>query len=78
MKTKKVYYWRELTHDGLVKDIDPIGPYYDQEYINTYSGYYESEEDAVEGLLAFKKKFEYSLSGYNLILITEHKIMRED
>lgn len=78
MKTKKRYYWRELTDDGLVKDIDPIGPHYDLEYINTYSGYYESEEDAVEGLLAFKKKFEYSLSGYNLILITEYRIIGED
>lgn len=78
MKTKKIYYWRELTDDGLVKTIDPEGPYYNEVDINGYVGHYESEEDAVEGLLAFHKKFEYSLSGCNIILITEYRIVMGD
>ena len=61
----------------MVKTIDPEGPYYHEVDINGYVGHYTSEEDAVEGLLAFKKKFEYSLSGRNIILITEYRIMRE-
>ena len=77
MKIEKIYYWRELTDDGLVKSVDPCGPYYSQEYVNGSLDYYESEEDAVEGLLAFHKKFEYRLSGCNIILITEYRIMRE-
>ena len=76
MKTEKIYYWRELTDDGLVKTIDPEGPYYHEVDINGYVGHYTSEEDAVEGMLAFKKKFEYRLASGGTILITEYRILR--
>ena len=77
MKIEKIYYWRELTDDGLVKVIDPEGPYYHEVDINGYAGYYTSEEDAVEGMLAFEKKFEYRLASGGTILITEYRIQEK-
>ena len=74
MKVEKIYYWRDLTGDGLLKAIEPEGPHYDEVDINGYCGYYESEEAAVEGLLAFKKKFGSFWWLRNIILITEYKV----
>ena len=39
------YYWKELSKDGLLKDPDPVGPYYSQYSLGIYG--FNSREEAV-------------------------------
>lgn len=41
------FYWRELSEDGLLKDIKPVGPYYNESNLNCYGGF-DSREQALK------------------------------
>lgn len=48
---EKRYFWKDLSSDGLLKEPDPIGPYYDQISLNGVLGDgFETEEEALERL----------------------------
>lgn len=51
---KKLYCWKVLTEDGLLKDHEPCRPWYEWEYFNEA---YDSEEAAVEAYSAIKNKY---------------------
>lgn len=67
---KKRYEWRELTDDGLMKKPESVGPYYDQENVNTYGGY-ASEDEAVAAYEAFKASHEWGVPS-ELVLVCFH------
>ena len=65
---EKRLYWKELTDDGLMKEPQNVGPYYNQESFNMWSGH-DSEESAVEHLEHLKRLHEYRVNG-NFVLVT--------
>jgi hypothetical protein len=44
MTMKIVYYWKELTEDGLLKEPADIGPYYNEDSFNGWYGFVTKEE----------------------------------
>lgn len=46
MKLTIKYYWKTISSDGLVKNPEPVGPYYSETTLNEYG--YNSKEDALE------------------------------
>lgn len=58
---KKVYEWREISDDGLLKKAEMHGPYYDTFGPNKGWHKYESKEEAEIGLSEFFDK----LKGQN-------------
>ena len=70
---KKVYVWKVLSEDGLLKDHKEVGPYYDRE---SFYDEYESEEDAVEAYQKFNKRYNYSVES-EMVLLTIYKIDRD-
>lgn len=67
---KKYYCWKVLTEDGLLKDHEPFGPWYEREYFNDY---YESEEAAVAAYAEFKKN-EGGRVESRMVLITIYSV----
>lgn len=63
---KKFYCWKVLSEDGLLKDHEPFGPWYEWEYFNDA---YESEEEAVEAYSAIKNKYARQIER-RMVLIT--------
>lgn len=63
---KKFCCWKVLTEEGLLKDHEPFGPWYDREYFNDT---YESEEAAVEAYSAIKNKYTGQIES-RMVLIT--------
>jgi hypothetical protein len=74
---KKYFVWRIITDDGLVKNPDSFGPYYDKEYIN---GYYDdgfgTEQEAMDKLGEFDQRFPWSIQG-DWTLITLYTVTGE-
>ena len=70
---KKTYHWKEVTGDGLLKEPEEFGPYYDTESLNGWGGH-DTEEEAF-------KKLEYIGGAYrfgvpsSLTLVTEYQII---
>lgn len=64
---KKRFYWKELTDDGLIKEPKDVGPHYNSDSFNMWSGH-ESEEAAVEHLEGLKKSHKYDVNG-NYVLV---------
>lgn len=66
---KKLYHWKILSTDGLLKEPPAFGPYYDEEHLNvnelTGQRGYESRAEAIEHLERFKD----SLYGDEYILV---------
>ena len=73
---KKLYYWKILSTDGLLKEPPAFGPYYDKEYLNfdelTGQRGYETELDAIKHLERFKDNI-YS-DDYILVPIYTSKL----
>lgn len=69
-KLKHKYIWKELTSDGLLKDPEDCGAYYERKSINGWSGGYDSEEEAYQAFIEFKTKHEFGTPSY-LVLIKE-------
>lgn len=58
------YYWKKLTSDGLLKEPNDVGSYYDSVSLNgSWSSGFESEEEAVARLQKLKAMYEYELTG---------------
>ena len=58
------YYWKKLTSDGLLKEPEDVGPYYDSVSLNgSWSSGFDSEEEAMARLQKLKTRYEYELSG---------------
>ncbi len=72
-KLQHKYVWKELTPDGLLKDPEDCGAYYDSENVNGYGGGYNSEQEAYEAFIAFKTKHEYGTAS-SLVLVKETTI----
>jgi hypothetical protein len=68
------YEWREITDDGLLKQPDVIGPYYDETELN-YDGGYESEEYAIEDLKRYQKTSGWTVE---LVLVKTYRVEREE
>lgn len=65
----KKYAWKELSRDGLLKDVEDEGPYYSRESLNPYGGSFGSEKEAVDALEAWIESYKFSV-GSNLTLVT--------
>ena len=66
---KKKLFWKELTSDGLLKEPDGVGPYYNTERVNGFYGF-DSEYDALAKLEQLHREYEYSISGNEYVLVT--------
>jgi hypothetical protein len=75
MKIIKRYEWKELTRDGLLKDIADTGPYYEKGSLNEYGGF-ESVDKAVEALTEWDEENPFTLCG-DITLITFYSIDKE-
>lgn len=51
------YKWKVLTDDGLLKEPEPMGPYYDQTELNGYKGGFETVEEAEQALRRWEPRF---------------------
>lgn len=74
--TKKavcLYRWKRLTDDGLLKEPDPVGPYYNEDNLNPYNGF-ETEEEAVQAYIALKEAHNWGVP-YELVLIKVHQLV---
>ena len=49
---KKVYVWRYLTHDGLLKIPEGAGPSYNRDYLDSE---YDTEQEAIADYEEFAK-----------------------
>lgn len=63
---EKIFEWRELTEDGLLKRIEGYGPYYDRQSIG---GPFRTEEEAVEALSQCLKNKIHGFDGYVLLTL---------
>ena len=57
MKLVIKYYWKEISSDGLVKNPEPIGPYYSETILDEYG--YDSKEDALKDFKRYCNAQEY-------------------
>lgn len=60
------YYWKELTRDGLLKEPDTFGAYYEEESLNGYSGF-SSKELAYASFLSMHEKHNLLYEAYVLV-----------
>lgn len=67
---KVVYFWMEISDDGLLREPKPCGPYYSKEHINWYGGF-DSREEAIAEYKSFKKRYKWSISD-GLILVERY------
>lgn len=72
---KNTYEWKELSNDGLLKDVADEGPYYSTESLNRYGGF-DSKEEAIERLEAWSKRYKFSLCS-NLVLIEFYGVIED-
>ena len=63
---KTEYIWKELSSDGLLKEPKDIGPYYNTDNVNPYSGGYESREEAIEALISYCERNELTYDEFYL------------
>jgi hypothetical protein len=70
---KKTYHWKRLTEDGLLKEPKELG-YSDS--LNSWSGGFDSEEEAQAKLLALDESYSYDL-WYDKVLITIYNVVEE-
>lgn len=71
------YVWKELSSDGLLKDPEECGPYYDRDNINGYDYGFDSEQEAEQSYLEFKTKHEYGVSS-SLVLVKLTRVIDTD
>lgn len=64
------FEWRELTDDGLLTVPKEYGPYYDRDRLNSS---YDTEEEAIEAFVAFKKRNEFSAPS-ELVLLKLYRV----
>ena len=64
---KKMLVWKELSIDGLLKEPEDFGPYYDKESVNSNGGF-DSEEEAIARLEQMNKA--YPCFGGDYVLVT--------
>lgn len=69
---KKRYLWKELTDDGLMKEPEPLGPYYSQDSWNGFGYGYESIEEAEAKYEYMEKTYTYQVP-YNMVLVTVYQ-----
>ena len=75
MKLTIKYYWKEISDDGLVKNPEPVGPYYSPTTLNEYG--YNSKEDALKDFERYcnTKRYFYSTS---LFLFEEYIYSKDE
>ncbi len=66
----KMYEWRELTEDGLLKRAKSFGPYYNEDD-SLKNGSWPTEEEAVSAYETFMKDNE--LKYYDLVLVCVYR-----
>jgi hypothetical protein len=67
---EKLFDWRELTEDGLLKNVPEHGPYYDRKSVG---GPFKTEEEAMEAMRLFQQdKFLYC-NDYVLVPVYRRK-----
>lgn len=67
------YQWKELTQEGLLKDPEDQGAYYESENVNGWDGSYDSEREAEEAFIRLKEKHPWCHHELVLIKITKVK-----
>jgi len=77
MKIVYNYRWKELTQDGLLKDPEDCGPYYDPDNVNGWSGGYTSEKEAEEAFIKFTNKHPWNGYFHGLVLV-KTTMVRDD
>lgn len=66
---KKVFKWKFLSEDGLIKDHRPLGTYYSQ---TRFDDEFDTEEDALAELINWKKIYEYQFES-EMVLLTIYR-----
>ena len=69
MKLERVFCWKVLSEDGLLKDHRPLGPYYSE---TSFNDEFKTEEDAVEAFVKWKKLYEYGIAR-EMVLLTIYR-----
>jgi len=69
----KKYAWKELSNDGLLKDVEDEGSYYSRESLNPYSGSFDTEKKAIDALELWVESYKFSI-GSNLTLVTFYEV----
>lgn len=64
----KLYEWKVLTSDGLLKEPDEIGPHYAAESLNGHG--FESEEEAVSVLEKKTKRHGHDIPSELVLIVT--------
>jgi len=77
MKIVYKYKWKELTQDGLLKDPEDQGAYYESENVNGWNNGYASEKEAEEAFIEFTKKHPWHGYFHGLVLI-KTTMVRDD
>ena len=74
MNHKISYKWKELTSDGLLREPEQVGPHYDRESVNGYSGSFDTKEEALEHWKYLKKSDSWGVPS-SLVLIEEYNLI---
>jgi hypothetical protein len=72
----KKYAWKELSNDGLLKDVEDEGPYYSRESLNPYGGGFDSEKEAIDALELWVESYRFSI-GSSLTLIIFYEVSND-
>lgn len=72
---KVTYKWKELSSDGLLKDVPEEGPYYSRENLNGWVGF-DSKEEAIKALEDWDKMYMSSLCG-DIALVEIYNIVNK-
>jgi hypothetical protein len=72
---KVTYKWKELSSDGLLKDVSEEGPDYSRDNLNGW-GDFDSKEEAFEALEEWDKEYKFSLCG-GLVLVEFYEVVNK-
>ena len=54
------YLWKELSQDGLLREPNEVGEYYNNEPVNGYSNGFKTEQAAIDYLISINIRHDWS------------------
>ncbi len=70
MKTEVKYKWMDISSDGLLKEPEDVGAYYESASVNGFDGCFDTKEEAVQRIKELRERYEssrYELTGFILV-----------
>ena len=65
------YKWLTLSSDGLLREPDDVGVYYESSPVNGYEGCFDSKEEAIQRIIVLRGRYEYGCSDLNGLILVE-------